>query len=164
MRAREAALRSGRMTRGYGQQERKRRTLTPLESELRPSGWQYERERETPLRRLRKRVRGRRPPPATLGAAIARGLLRMAFLVALGAGAAYLIARGLDRSLAVGFYLVGAGMLAVAFFSSAADMGTPDYALTSDRGEREYRVRGSLSYVLVGLALIAVGTALELTG
>ncbi len=49
-------------------------------------------------------------------------------------------------------------MLAVVFMTSAADRGT---LYNEDRGGREYRVRSSFSYALVGLVLIGVGVAVE---
>jgi len=85
-------------------------------------------------------------------------LVRLAIAGGLGAGAAFAIARWLGRDLAVGFYIAGAAVLAVAFMSSAADMGSPYY---DDRGEREYRIRSAFSYVLVGLVLIGVAVAFE---
>jgi hypothetical protein len=89
---------------------------------------------------------------------LAVGLLRLAIAGGLGAGAAFAIAHWLGRDLAIGFYIAGAAMLAVAFMTSAADMGSPYY---DDPGEREYRVRSSFSYALVGLVLIGVAGALE---
>ena len=152
------------MGRGYGQEPRKRRPLTPLESELRPSGWEFERERRrSPVRRVLRRLRRRREPPKTLAGALARGVVRLALTVAVGAGIAALLVRWLDRPLSVGFYIVGGAMLAAAFFLSAADTHTPDHALLGEPGEREYRVRSSFAYVLMGLVLIGVGVVLEMS-
>ena len=153
------------MGRGYGQEPRRRRPLTPLESELRPSGWEFERERRrNPVRRALRRLRRRREPPKTLAGALARGLVRLAVTVAVGAAVAALLVRWLDRPLAVGFYIVGGALLAAAFFLSAADMETPDYALAGEPHEREYRVNSSFAYVLMGLVLIGVGVVLETSG
>jgi hypothetical protein len=74
-----------------------------------------------PLRRLRRR----RPPPTTLRGALVRGLVLLGVAVGLGAAAAVGVALALDRTTAVGFYLVGALVLEAAFFVSASDMSTP---------------------------------------
>lgn len=142
---------------GYDDAPKRRRGLTPMESELRTQAAPP----TTPQRGLWSRWlswRRRRRPPRTLAGALALGLLRLAVAGGLGAVAAIAIAHWLGRDLAVGFYIAGAAVLAVAFMSSAADMESPYYV---DRGEREYRIRLSFSYVLVGLVLVGIGVALE---
>jgi hypothetical protein len=135
---------------GYEREPRRFRQLTPLESELRVPE-PPRRVRVTPWSRFRT-WRARRRPPKTLLGALGLGLLRLAIAGGLGTVLAFLFAYWLDRPTHVGFYLAGAAALAVAFMSSAADMGTPYHY---DRGEREYRVRASFSYALVGAILSA---------
>lgn len=142
---------------GYDRSPERRRQLTPMESELRAQAHPRATPRSGSWSRFRS-WRRRRRPPRTLRGALAAGLVRLAVTTCLGAGAAWLIAELLGRDLSTGFYIAGAAVLAVAFMSSAADMGSPYYA---DRGEREYRVSSSFSYVLVGLVLIGIAVALE---
>jgi hypothetical protein len=138
--------------------ERRRKSLTPLESELRfqepaapraPSTWQ----------RAHRRFKRERRPPSTLAVAIAAGLLRLA----LAAGAASLVAllanRLLGRQTALGFYVVGGALLAVALGTSGGT-GRRYYGTQYDR---ERRVNLSFSYVLAGLVVIAIGVAIEAT-
>jgi hypothetical protein len=138
--------------------ERRRASLTPLESELRfqdlglpkaPSSWQRAR------RRLR---RGRRPPTTLLGA-IASGLLRLGLATGVASLVAMLADHWLGRQTALGFYIVGSGLLAVALGTSA---GTGRRYYT-DQYDRERRVSRSFSYVLAGLVVIAIGVAIEAT-
>jgi hypothetical protein len=141
---------------GYEREPRRIRKLTPLESELRvPEPPRHA--RVTPWGRFRTWRARRRPPKTRLGG-LGLGLLRLAIAGALGTVVALLLARWLDRPTHVGFYLAGAGVLAVAFMSSAADMGSPYYY---DQAEREYRVRTSFSYALVGAILIGTAVVLE---
>jgi hypothetical protein len=139
--------------------ERRRTSLTPLESELRfpetvqpraPSAWQH----------TRRRLRRERRPPKTLHGAIAAGILRLALAVALASVAALLVDRWLDRTTALGFYIVGASVLAAAVLMSAGDVGTPYYY---GQLERERRVKLSLSYVVAGVLVIAIAVAIEAT-
>jgi len=141
---------------GYEPEPRRARTLTPLDSELRAP--EPPRHARVTLWGRFRMWRARRRPPQTLLGALALGLLRLAIAGALGTVVALLLARWLDRPTQVGFYLAGAAVLAVAFMSSAADMGTPYYY---DHYERGYRVRASFSYVLVGAILICVAVVLE---
>lgn len=78
--------------------------------------------------------------------------------LAVGAAAALLVARLLDRPLTIGLYIAGATTLGLTFFMTAADDSTPYYI---GQHEREQRVRISLSYALVGLILIGAGVVLE---
>jgi predicted tellurium resistance membrane protein TerC len=138
--------------------ERRRASLTPLESELRfqdlgvphpPSAW----------RRARRRFRREQRPPATLLGAITTGVLRLALAVGIASLVALLADHWLGRQTALGFYIVGSALLAVALGTSA---GTGRRYYT-DQCDRERRVSRSFSYVLAGLAVIAIGVAVEAT-
>jgi hypothetical protein len=137
--------------------ERRRASLTPLESELRfpdpalpkpPSGWQ----------RTRRRLRRERRPPTTLLGAVAAGLLRLAFAAGIASVAALLVNHWLHRTTALGFYVVGGFVLSAAVLMSAGDVGTPYYY---GQTERERRIKLSVSYVIAGLVVIAIGVAIE---
>jgi len=139
--------------------DRRRTSLTPLESELRfpavvqpqvPSAW----------RRARRRLRRERRPPRTLHGAILAGLLRLGLAVGLASVAALLVDHWLHRTTALGFYIVGGFVLASAVLMSAGDVGTPYYY---GQRERERRVKLSVSYVIAGLLVIAIGVAIEAT-
>jgi hypothetical protein len=138
--------------------ERRRTSLTPLESELRfpesappkpPSPW----------RRARRRFTRERRPPATLQGAIAEGLGRLALATGLASLVALLVDHWLSRQTALGFYIVGGALLAVAVGTSG---GTGRRYYTNQR-DRERRVSTSFSYVLAGLVVIAIGVAIEAT-
>jgi hypothetical protein len=139
--------------------DRRRTSLTPLESELRfpdesqpkpPSAWQ----------RTRRRLHRKRRPPKTLLGAIASGLVRLGIAVGLASLGALLVDHWLHRQTALGFYVVGGFVLAAAVLMSAGDVGTPYYY---GQREREHRVRLSVSYVVAGLVVIAIGVAIEAT-
>ncbi len=133
--------------------------LTPFESELRAdvSITLPEPRRKGPWRRFQTWRRHRRPP-RTLRGAILVGLTRLSVALGVGTGAASIVVRWFDKSWVTAFYVVGAFVLATAVFFSAADLDRPSYY---DRGEREYRVRASFSYVLVGALLVGIGVLLE---
>jgi hypothetical protein len=129
-----------------------------LESELRfqdittpkaPSAWQ----------RARRRFRREHRPPATVLGTLATGLLRLALATGVASLVALLADRWLGRQAALGFYIVGSALLAVALGTSA---GTGRRYYT-DQYDRERRVSRSFSYVLAGLAVIAIGVAIEAT-
>ena len=139
--------------------ERRRTSLTPLESELRfptavepdkPSAWE----------RVRRRLRRERRPPKTVHGAVAAGLLRLGLAVGLASIAALLVDHWLHRTTALGFYVVGGFVLSAAVLMSAGDVGTPYYY---GQRERERRVKLSVSYVIAGLVVIAIGVAIEVT-
>ena len=137
------------------------RKLTPFESELRseaPRSFGPPRRRGPWSRFLTWRRRRRPQPPRTLRGAIFVGLVRLAVALAAGSGVAALVVRWFDKSWVVAFYAVGAFVLATAVFFSAADTESPNYYNSS---EREYRVRASFSYVLVGTLLLGIGLVLE---
>lgn len=134
------------------------RKLTPFESELRS---EEPRPTTEPKRGPRSRFRAwrrRRRPPRTLAGAIVVGLIRLGVALSVGVAGAALVVHWAGRSWPVAFYMVGAFLLATAVFFSAADVGRPHYYV---QAEREYRVRASFSYVLVGALLIVIGVLLE---
>jgi hypothetical protein len=110
----------------------------------------------------RLRRRRRRPPPKTLAGAIGVGLLRIAIALAAGTAVALVASAVIDRSTAVGFYIAGAIMLAIAFMTSAADINTPFYGW-DDQEHHELQVSRSFSYIFVGLVLVGIGVVLEAT-
>jgi hypothetical protein len=140
------------------------RKLTPLESELRNEldGALERTPRRGPWARYRAWRRERRPP-RTLAQAIARGVVRLSLLVGAGGALAWLVARWLDRDLAIGLYVVGAAVVAIAVSSSmsTANRTSPLFDETSDREFREYTMRTSLAYLLVGLLLLVLGAVAE---
>jgi len=135
----------------------RRRSLTPLESELRTRS-----EPATPSKpNLFERVRGRERRPATTNrGAVARGLLRLGSAVGAASGVALLIDHFTGRNTQFGFYVVGAAVLAIAFLTSASPMGTRYYS--SSRREREQRINWSFAYMLAGALVIAIGVAIDL--
>jgi hypothetical protein len=140
----------------------RRRSLTPLSGELRAADpWNARTPRRGRLASLR--ARRRRRPPATLAGAVARGLLRLGVAVAIASAVGVGIATLIDRDVASGLYIAGAGLLAVAFFSSAADMESPFYD-GYDRQEREYRVNASFLYAAAGFAVVGLGVLAEVLG
>jgi hypothetical protein len=144
--------------------EPKRRSLTPLQSELtiqpnaapaRPSAW----------RRLRG-TRRQRPVPTTRGGIILGGIKRFLYtMLALGAavsiGALALVwladvdvkTAFMIMFFAGGILLVGGGVF------STADMGGSDWYWTQH--EKDQRVGYSFVFVAVGLPLLAAGFLLE---
>ncbi len=135
----------------------RRRSLTPLESELRAH-------QEAPITRepsLLDRLRRRRErrPPTTLAGVVARGLLRLAIAVGVASGVALAVDHWTGRTTAFGFYVVGAAVLAIAFLTSASDLSMPYYYR---RGDREQRIRMSFAYMLAGALVVAIGVAIEL--
>ena len=134
----------------------RRRSLTPLESELRPD---HRATVAKPDRLARLRRRRERRPPTTFAGAVARGVLRLGIAVAAASGIALLVAHLTGRGTAFGFYVVGAGVLAVAFLTSATNMNTPYYYRVA---ERERRVSMSFAYMLAGALVVLIGVAIEL--
>ena len=139
--------------------ERRRKSLTPLESELRfPT--EVAPARPSTLERIRRPLRRERRPPQTLRRAIAAGVLRLVIALGLASVVALLVDHWMHRQTALGFYIVGGALLGVAVLMSAGDVGTPYYY---GQGERERRVSMSFAYVLAGLVVIAIGVAIEAT-
>jgi hypothetical protein len=139
----------------------RRRSLTPLESELRLRERAPVDRKPGPLERMRARRRDRRPP-TTLRGAVARGLIRLAISTAVASGIALLVDHWTSRGSSFGFYVVGAGLLAIAFFTSASPMGSRVYYYTSTAGEREKRVSMSFAYILAGAIVIVIGVVIDL--
>jgi len=138
--------------------ERRRRALTPLESELRA---QHATAPAQPSFADRLRRRRARHAPKTLTGAIVLGLVRLTVAALIASGAALLVDHWLHRSSkAVGFYVVGAALLAAAVGMSSGLSGRRSYG---GAYERERRVSLSFSYILAGLVVIAVGVAIEAT-
>jgi hypothetical protein len=134
----------------------RRRSLTPLESELRPD---HRATAPKPDRLARLRRRRERRPPTTFTGAVARGLLRLGIAVGAASGIALLLSHFTGRGAAFGFYVVGAGVLAVAFLTSATNVNTPYYYRVA---ERERRVSMSFAYMLAGGVVVLIGVAIEL--
>jgi protein-S-isoprenylcysteine O-methyltransferase Ste14 len=143
---------------GFEPEERRISRPTPFESELRAGPPAAPRRAPRTGRVASWRRRRRQRAPQTRTAVVALGLTRLAVAFAVGAAVAVLVARWLDRSQATGFYFVGAAVLALAFFFSAADMNTEFY---ENQPAREHRIRTSLVYVLVGALLVGTGVLLE---
>jgi hypothetical protein len=133
---------------------RRRRTLTPFDSELRfaepPRA-----HRAGPLARLRRR---RRQPPTTFRGAIAVGLLRLAVVVAVASGVALLLDHFTGRPTPFGFYVVGAFVLFAGFLTSSGNVGM-HYRIT--QSDREGRVSRSFSYLFAGIAILAVAVTVD---
>jgi hypothetical protein len=138
--------------------DRRRTSLTPLESELRfpdvvqprpPTAWQ----------RTRRRLRRERRPPKTLLGTVVAGLIRLAIATGLASLLALLFDHLLGRQTALGFYLVGGAVLAVGVGISG---GTGRRYYTNQH-DRERRVSTSFSYFFAGLVVIAIGVAIEAT-
>ena len=135
---------------------RRRSTLTPLSSELRPE--EPPRAAKPPGLLTRWRRRRERRPPTTLLGAIAMALVRLGVVVLVAAGLAGLIDHFMQRAPSLGFYIVGAFVLAAAVLMSAGDVGTPYYY---SQRERERRVNLSFSYILAGIAIIGIAVAID---
>lgn len=136
--------------------ERRRTSLTPLDSELRfpdvdqpraPSAWQQ----------VRRRLRRKRQPPKTVFGALVAGVVRLGIVAGLASLLALLIGHSFNRTPALGFYIVGGALLAVAMGLS----GGTGRRYYTDQFDRERRVSASLSYILAGLVVIAIGVAIE---
>jgi hypothetical protein len=137
----------------------RRHSLTPLQSELQP---QHEAPRApSRFERVRQRRRDRRPPTTTLGA-IRRGLILLAIAAAVASGMALLVDHWTGRSTSFGFYVVGAALFAIAFFTSASSMGGRYTYYSYAQSEREGRVQRSFSYILAGAIVIAIGVVIDL--
>lgn len=141
---------------------RRRRALTPFESELRFDDPFHPTAPKQVSRLRRRRRRTPRLPPTTLRGAIAHAVVRLLLVIAIATGAAVLLDRFADRPAAFGFYVVGAFVLLAGFMLSAGNTGTP-YSYSS--GEREQRVRLSFSYALAGFVILAIAVVVDaLTG
>ena len=93
---------------------------------------------------------------------MARGLLRLGIAVGAACGIGLLVDHFAGRGWSFGFYVVGAGLFAIAFLTSASPMGSRVYYSTASRGEREQRVSMSFAYMLAGAVLVLIGVAIDL--
>jgi hypothetical protein len=144
---------------------RRRRALTPMSGELRlreaDVGLGVERRGRRP-----RRQRGSKPPPTTWRGAIALGVRRFAAILAivsvLIAVAALLLVwlaeTDTARTFTLAFYLAGVGLLAGAFFSTAAPMDTDHW---HDVPQRSRVISDSFVYVALGLCLVGIGAFLD---
>jgi hypothetical protein len=141
----------------YEQEQARRRTLTPFESELRVGTASAEPPalgRPGLWRRFRD-WQHRRRLPRTLAGAIALGLVRLAVGFAVGVGLAVLAARLLDRPTPIGFYTVGAAILLSGLLGAQANR---------QRAAYEYADSGQIVRARPGVTMAAVGTLLLITG
>ena len=142
----------------------RRRTLTPLESELRAT------EDVAPaapeLRtRFERRFRRRRRQPTTLVGALLHGVLRLAVAVAVASGIALLLDDWLHRSAALGFYIVGAALLAVAFGTSTGLGRAATWQAYSYGAETQARrLNLGVAYILAGALVLGIAVAIEAAG
>jgi hypothetical protein len=141
----------------------KRKTLTPLSSELRvaepyvpprPSRWRGWRESR------------RKPPPTTTGGAVLLGIKR--YVTALAIAVGVVVGLGLlaiwaadarpERAFPLAFYLGGVLVAGGGAFASA-DMGGSDWYWTQH--EKEQRVSMSFVFIAVGLPIIVAGVVID---
>jgi hypothetical protein len=144
---------------GYEDESRRVRKLTPFESELRATA-PVTRPLERPpggVRRLLTRLRRRRPP-TTLAGAIARGLVTIGVILAIGLALAWLVASWVDRDVATVLYLGGAMLLlgGLAFARSGPDVD--EYGRTAPPVD----IRPGLPIAAAGVLLLAAGVVAEL--
>ena len=94
--------------------------------------------------------------------ALAQAATRLAIAVALASGAALLVDHWLGRSAALGFYIVGAALLAVAFSTSAGMSGRMGgwYMYHGVEG-RERRFNLGIAYIGAGAVVIGIGVLIE---
>ena len=146
--------------------ERRRSTLTPLESELRAGDGRIAPATPGLVTRIRRRFHLERRRPTTLAGAIVQGLVRLAIAVGLASGIALLADHWLHRSTALGFYIVGAALLAVAFSTSAGMSGRMGgWYLYHGAEGRERRFNLGVAYIGAGALVIGIAVAIEaLTG
>src|SRR5207302_46188 len=93
-----------------------------------------------PIERFRewRTAEEEREPPTTEAGAIRRGLARLAVFVAAASGIAYGLSAAIGRGPALGFYIVGALLLARTLFVSGGGVGgRPDPRHRSERGRRK---------------------------
>jgi hypothetical protein len=100
--------------------------------------------------------------PTTLFGAILQGLVRLTVAVAVASGVALLVNHWLHRSTALGFYIVGAALLAVAFSTSAGMSGRMGgwYMYHGAEG-RERRLNVGVAYIAAGVVVILTAVAIE---
>ena len=136
----------------------RRHSLTPLESELRLRP-DVEPGKATVVTRLRRRFQ--RNAPTTLGGMLVRGLSHLAVGVAVASGIALIVDHFMHRNSALGFYIVGGALLAVAFGTSTG-MGRAaawNYYGGPDTPGR--RLNTGVPYVVAGAIVLAIGVIIE---
>ena len=142
--------------------EPRRASLTPLESELRATDDQIAPASPSLATRFQRRFGGRRSQPTTLLGALRQGSLRLAIAVTIASGVAFLVDHWLGRSTALGFYIVGAALLAVAFSTSAGMSGRMGgWYMYHGVGGRERRFNLGIAYIGAGAVVIAIGVVIE---
>ena len=125
--------------------------------------------RPPPRPSLRQRLRRRRrakPPPKTWAEAIARGLARFTFTIALlsalvtGVAALlwWLAGWDFDRAITLSFLLGGVLILVGGFFSSAAPIDTDFYY---DLADKERMISNTFVYAALGVVLVLIGVVLD---
>ena len=140
----------------------RRRSLTPLESELRAQADIVTPAVPSLLTRLRRKYRRGPREAVTLAAVIRRALIRLAVAVAAASGVALLIDHWLHRSPALGFYIVGAALLAVAFTTSTGMSGQMGgWYFYRGAGEQARRINTGMAYTVAGAIVLGIAVAIE---
>ena len=94
--------------------------------------------------------------------ALRQGSLRLAIAVTIASGVRVLVDHWLGRSTALGFYIVGAALLAVAFSTSAGMSGRMGGRyMYHGVGGRERRFNLGIAYIGAGAVVIAIGVVIE---
>jgi MFS family permease len=141
----------------------RRHSLTPLESELRAQEHTVAPAAPGLVTRLRRKLRRAPHPPATIGGVLRRALIRLTVAVAMASGVALLIDHWLHRSRALGFYIVGAALLAVAFSTSVGAAGQMGgWYFYRGPNEQARRVNTGIPYIVAGAAVIGIAVAIEI--
>lgn len=141
----------------------RRRSLTPFGSELRATEERIAPAAPGMTTRLRRRLR--REPPKTVAGAFLHGLVRLVVATSIASGIALLVDHWLGRSQALGFYLVGGVLLAVAFSTSSGMAGQMGgWYFFEDAGDREHRFNLGIAYIIAGAAVIGLGVLIEALG
>jgi formate hydrogenlyase subunit 3/multisubunit Na+/H+ antiporter MnhD subunit len=138
--------------------EERRHSLTPLESELRV---RPDVEPGKPTLATRFRRRFHRDEPTTMAGVLLRAVSHLAVAVALASGIALIVDHFMHRNTAVGFYIVGAALLAVAFGTSTG-LGRAaawTYGYGPDAPAR--RLNMGVPYVVAGAFVLAIGVIIE---
>jgi MFS family permease len=140
----------------------RRRSLTPLESELRAPEHPVSPAAPRLVTRLRRGYRREPRGPVTLTAVITRALIRLGIAVALASAVALLIDHWLHRSRALGFYVVGAALLAVAFSTSVGASGQMGgWYFYRGPNEQARRINTGIAYIVAGAVVIGIAVAIE---
>ena len=93
---------------------------------------------------------------------IARSLIRLGIAVAVASGVALLIDHWLHRSRALGFYIVGAALFAVAFSTSVGASGQMGgWYFYRGPNEQARRISTGIAYIVAGAVVIGIAVAIE---